>query len=135
MTGLTGPTGMGVVAIPTTPTYVTASIADDANETGTISTGRTFIISHIVTDYAARVRLYVNNTARDADITRAVGISPTGNHGLMFEFITSAGALDWSVTPNVICRADSATPGITVTNLSDTEHAIDVDLTVLVLEE
>jgi hypothetical protein len=54
----------------------------------------------IETDRACRVRLYTTSAKRTADAARSVGTDPTGDHGLMFEFVAT-GAVDYDLSPLV----------------------------------
>jgi len=91
----------------------------------------------ITTDRAARVRLYVKAASRTADASRAEGVDPTSDAGLIAEVITtgadtviiSPGAygfnLESSTTTNIPCR---------VTNKSGSTSTVQVTLVVLQLE-
>jgi uncharacterized protein DUF4082 len=73
-----------------TATITTASLANNAQETGTVTLAKGYRLLRLTTDKAARVRLYSTTAKRDADLARAVGTDPTGDHGVMFDFVTTA---------------------------------------------
>lgn len=55
----------------------------------------------IITNRPARVRLYATAAQRDADVDRAIGVKPTGNHGRLLEVVTEPGLLDLILSPVV----------------------------------
>ena len=77
---------------------------------------------------AARVRAYASDTYRDADAARAVGIDPTGDHGLLLDFVLTAADLAWMLSPTAdlyssdgsstlrfLVKNDADTAGLTAT--------------------
>lgn len=111
--------------------YTTASLADDASETDELDMGTDISakLFKIVTDVAARVRVYATNAQRDADAARAIGVDPTGDHGLLFEFVTTAD-LSWTLSPAVDIVSDAADGvyGLIITNLSGSTDTVAVTL-------
>jgi hypothetical protein len=79
----------------------TASLAAGASESGTIDLGKSYRLMTISTSAPARVRLYTTTAKRDADAARALGTDPTGDHGLMLEFVSTAGLLAADLSPTV----------------------------------
>lgn len=132
-TGPQGATGAAGVSAGSTATYTTASLADDAIEKGTVSLGKNYLLTNVATDVPARVRVYLDNTTRDADESRAAGVLPTGDHGVMLDLVTTVGDLSWSLSPSVASHC-ATTAGISVTNLSGSAGAVTVTFTELVLE-
>lgn len=96
---------------------VTAPLAAGQHWTGTLSAPEGWRVLGIDTDRPARIRAYAGPAQRDADVTRPRGVDPTGDHGLLLEFVTTATDLAWTLTPAV----DGWTPGgvipVTVTSL------------------
>lgn len=90
---------VGVVPARATATYTTASLAASAQETGNIQLGAGYRLLKITTSRPARVRLYATAAQRTADASRAVGTAPTGDHGLMFEFVTQTTLLAAVLSP------------------------------------
>lgn len=90
----------------TTIAHTTASLALDAVENFTVAVHPGWRCFRIVTSRAARVLLYRTAAQRTADISRLVTEDPTGDHGLLLEFITTAGDLDWALTPTVDLYSD-----------------------------
>ena len=120
-----------------TATGTTGSLADAAQADLDITGFKSYALLTITTDKAARVRLYVNAATRTADASRAEGVDPTSDAGLIAEVITtgaetviiSPGAigfnLESSPTTNIPCR---------VTNKSGSTGTVQVGLNILQLE-
>jgi len=118
-------------------TNQTSSLADGAEADLDITGFKAYALMAITTDRAARVRLYVKAASRTADASRAEGVDPTSDAGLIAEVITtgadtviiSPGAygfnLESSTTTNIPCR---------VTNKSGSTSTVQVTLVVLQLE-
>ena len=118
-------------------TGTTGSLADAAQADLDITGFKAYVLLTITTDRAARVRLYVNAATRTADASRAEGVDPTSDAGLIAEVITtgagtviiSPGAYGFNLenftTTNIPCR---------VTNKSGSTSTVQVTLGVLQLE-
>jgi len=118
-------------------TGTTSSLADAAEADLDITGFKAYALLTITTDRAARVRLYVSDATRTADASRAEGVDPTSDAGLIAEVITtgadtviiSPGAygfnLESSPTTTIPCR---------VTNKSGGTSTVQVDLNILQLE-
>lgn len=118
-------------------TGTTSSLADAAEADLDITGFKSYALLTITTDRAARVRLYVSAATRTADASRAEGVDPTSDAGLIAEVITtgadtviiSPGAygfnLEGTPTTNIPCR---------VTNKSGGTSTVQVDLNILQLE-
>ena len=74
------------------------------------------------------MRLYTSTAKRDADLTRLIGTDPTGNHGLLFEFISSTELLSADLSPVVDGFAETAAIPYSITNLSGATQTITVTL-------
>lgn len=116
-----------------TVTYTTASLATNATETGTVTMAIGYRLLHIATDKAARVQIYSTTAARTADASRPIGTDPTGNHGLMLEYVTTASVLAADLSPFVDAASMEGTPStsipIRVTNLSVSTGTVATTLT------
>ena len=118
-------------------TSQTSSLADGAEADLDITGFKAYALLFITTDRAARVRLYVTAATRTADASRAEGVDPTSDAGLIAEVITtgagtviiSPGAYGFNLenftTTNIPCR---------VTNKSGSTSTVQVTLGVLQLE-
>lgn len=136
VTGLSGGGGSGLQSRGTV-TGTTSSLADAAEADLDITGFKSYALLTITTDRAARVRLYVSDATRLADASRAEGVDPTSDAGLIAEVITtgaetviiSPGAygfnLESSPTTTIPCR---------VTNKSGSTSTVQVDLNILQLE-
>ena len=136
LTGISGGGGSGLQS-RSTATGTTSSLADAAQTDLDITGFKSYTLMAITTDRAARVRLYVNAATRTADASRAEGVDPTSDAGVIAEVITtgaetviiSPGAygfnLESSPTTNIPCR---------VTNKSGSTGTVQVDVNILQLE-
>ena len=118
-------------------TNQTSSLVDGAEADLDITGFKSYALLSITTDRAARVRLYVNAATRTADVSRAEGVDPTSDAGLIAEVITtgadtviiSPGAYGFNLenftTTNIPCR---------VTNKSGSTSTVQVSLNILQLE-
>lgn len=132
--GATGPQGpAGPLVSRTTASVTTASLANSASWTGSITLATSYRLLKLQTSAAARVRLYGTAAGRDSDLTRAVGDDPPDSVGCMFDFVTEAAALTSGLSPLADGTSLEATPSssipISVVNLSGTTQTITVTLT------
>lgn len=96
-----------------TATYTTASLANNAEETGTVTLAKAYRVLKLQADRACRVRVYDTVAHRTADAARAVGTKPTGDHGLMLEYVfTAAGTV--ALSPTVDGFSGESTPVATI---------------------
>lgn len=82
----------------------------------------------VSTNHPARVRIYATEAQRDADLLRSIGVEPAGNHGRLFELVTSLAILSYNLTPVVDLSSVDETGifWISVTNLEDADQAIQI---------
>ena len=120
-----------------TVTGTTGSLADAAEADLDITGFKSYALLTITTDRAARVRLYVSAATRTADASRAEGVDPTSDAGLIAEVITT-GADTVIISPGAYGFNLESTPTTTipcrVTNKSGGTSTVQVDLNVLQLE-
>lgn len=109
-------------------TFSATALANDATSTNTVNIASRYQLLHITTSHACRVRLYSATAKRDADLTRAIGTDPEGNHGLMFEFISTSNLLSADLSPVVDGFSDTAAIAYSITNLSGATQTISVTL-------
>lgn len=117
-------------------TYTTASIATNASEVGTITVPATYSVLRLESDCPARIRLYLTEAHRDADLSRSVAFDPSGDHGCVLEVVTTATVLAIHMSPVAI---GTTTDGdgiayISVTNDDSVSRAVAVTLNVLSME-
>ena len=122
----------------TTVTYTTGSLADLAEETGTATIGKTYILIKVSANHACRVRLYSTPAYRTADAARPIGDIPTGEHGVMLDCYLEAANLTLDLSPivtgaNLETSRVSAIP-VAIQNKSGGATTIAVTFTYLVLE-
>lgn len=116
----------------------TASLANGASEQGSATVAKATLLLRITGSAKCRVRLYSTAAYRAADIARAAGTDPVGEHGIMTDILFPDGNLTWDLSPlALLTNGDTtATTSIyyTITNLSGATAAITVTLTHLPLE-
>lgn len=114
-----------------TITYTTSSLANGATETGVIELRTGFTILHFKAVQAARFRAYQSTAHRTADASRAVGVYPSGDHGLIFEDDGAAAADYATVVVGGLLAGQTSCP-IAVTNRSGATRTITIELEVRV---
>lgn len=109
----------------------TASIAANASWDGTLTLRPGYRLLKVVTDHAARLRVYTSADRRTADASREIGVDPTGAHGVILDFVTTPSALEWWLNPAVdgYTEDGTSTVPISVTNLSTGTHEVTVTVT------
>lgn len=93
---------MGITTEQNSVQYVTGNLANNTTENGLVLLGRSFILSRVSADKACRIRIYRSPEYRTADAGRAIGVRPTGEHGLIHGFILAADNLVYDPAPLVI---------------------------------
>jgi len=120
-----------------TATGTTGSLANAAQADLNITGFKSYALLAITTDRAARVRLYVSAATRTADASRAEGVDPTSDAGLITEVITT-GAETVIISPGAYGFNLEGTPTTTipcrVTNKSGGTSTVNVQLNILQLE-
>jgi len=107
--------------------YTTSELDSKTSESFTLAVEPGWRCFKLWTSRAARVRLYETAAQRDTDIVRQIGNDPTGNHGLLLEFITR-GAEEWAFSPTVDMHSDDGSPNYygTITNLDESNGTVQV---------
>lgn len=115
----------------------TSSLADNATAELNIVGYKSYTLLKIQTSAAAWVRVYTDDTSRDADVTRSEGQDPSAGSGVITE-VRTTGAQTVLITPGVIGFNNDATPStniyLSVTNRSGSTTPITVTLTAIRLE-
>ncbi|QBQ73219.1 hypothetical protein kac65v162_gp189 [Nodularia phage vB_NspS-kac65v162] len=119
----------------------TTAIAPNANLQTFLEIAQDFILLQVATDIPARVRIYNNATYQNSDVTRSLmtedsntGVvtanAPSGDHGVLADFVTSGSYLTINTSPVIVIPAipASAIVPITITNLSATTQVININL-------
>lgn len=119
----------GVAVTTRTVSYTTSSLADGASETTTLDLGVGFTILHFESSHAARFRAYQSAAHRTADASRAVGVYPSGDHGLIFEDDGAAVADYATVAVGGLLDGEALCP-VSITNRSGSARAVTVTLEV-----
>lgn len=111
--------------------YVTVGVLGErATEVGVFVAYRGCRLLHAETDVPARVRMYASADQRDADLDRNIGVDPLGDHGLLFELITTPEDLSYTLSPKVDVATDDGTLDyyMAITNLSGDPAAVTLTL-------
>jgi hypothetical protein len=124
--------GSGGLQARATVSKTTSSLAAGSWQATTIALANGYRLYRVTCSAPARVRLYATAAQRDADASRAMGASPSGNHGLVFEFIGGTGLLSMDVTPCIEGFDGKATPDgaipLTVDNTGTSSATITVTI-------
>lgn len=120
-------------------TFTTASLASLATENDTIDIGGSAgVLMSLEADRACWVTFYATSAARSADASRPITTDPTPGAGILGDFYFTAAATIVCGPPPVLTNMDG-TPANTiyyrVKNLSGATSTVQVDLTVILLEE
>lgn len=107
---------------------MTPPLANNANYTYHITIADRYQVLQVTTDYSCRLRLYTSQAKRDADLSRPSGTDPTGDHGLVLEFISSALLLAADMSPVVDGFSATSTIYYSLTNLSGATQTITATL-------
>lgn len=115
------------------------SLAAAATENCQVSGYKSYLLSKLVTNYPAWIRLYSDATSRTADASRTEGNDPIPGSGVIAEVITTSGGLTQLITPGVLGfnndTTSTSTIYLAVTNKDSSSRVITVDLTILKLED
>lgn len=84
-----------------TAAVTTGSLASGAQASTTIALAVGYRLYSIITNRPARVRLYTTTAKRTADVTRPIGTDPSGDHGLVLDFVFDALVLGADLSPMV----------------------------------
>lgn len=110
-----------------------AAVASGATVQMSIELVPAYTLYRLVTNRATRIRLYAASAYQAPDAARAVSVDPAGDHGVIVDYSTASGDLDWAITPPIdgmnLDAIDNTIP-LTITNLGATGDVI-VTLTYL----
>lgn len=110
----------------------TESLVKDQSTSEYLTMATAYRLYWIQTDRPARVRIYATPGHRDLDVDRPIGTLPTGDHGLIFEYVTTAEQLSAVLTPVVdganLEEWPTADIPCTITNLDKDESPVKVSL-------
>jgi hypothetical protein len=80
----------------------TATLASGASAAANFALSDQFELLKIGSSRSCRVRLYATATQRDADAGRAIGTDPSGDHGVILDFVLPTADLSWTMAPIVL---------------------------------
>lgn len=128
----------GALVARLTDSVTSPALAKDANWQGTIDLSVGYRLYHITTNVPARIRMYGTAAKQTTDLPRPIGLDPTGDHGLLFEFVTTSPVLSAYLSPLVDGASFETVPTsaipITITNLGVPTSPVTVDLVYAVTE-
>lgn len=105
---------------------IQSAAADGVNYQKTIEYVKLSFLTAISTSIESRVRVYHSEAQQAADAGRAIGVTPTGNHGVILDYV-STGEEMFDLTPGIVCDTDSNSVYVTLTNLSGSEDYLSVN--------
>ena len=108
--------------------FMSSSIANGSSYVSTVTIATLYQLLHITTSHPCRVRLYTSTSQRDNDLARSIGVDPTGNHGLMFEYVSTNTVLSADLSPVVDGFATTTSIPFSIVNLSGSTQTIAVIL-------
>ena len=115
------------------------SIADNARGEVTITGHKGYVLYKITSSHEAWIRLYVDDTTRQADKDRSEGADPLPGSGVVAEVRTSAANQDVLITPGVMGFNNNNPRDeniyVSINNRSGSAATIQVTLTVLKIGE
>jgi hypothetical protein len=115
------------------------SVAAGASANCQVAGAKSYLLSKVTTNFPAWIRIYSDGASRSADSSRTEGNDPLPGSGVIAEIITSVGALTQLITPGVLgFNNDTLTTStiyLTVTNKDSISRIVNVNLTVLKLED
>lgn len=118
----------------------TASLAQNASETGTLTMGaKSFIVLGASTTRDCRIQLYSTSALMTADASRGIGTNPTdgSESGVIMDLVLTA-AGSWIASPALLGANMESSPDQTIayriTNLDTSTGTVPITLTILPLE-
>jgi hypothetical protein len=121
-------------------TYTTASLANNADEVGSVALGKSGRLFVIAADRACRVRIYATAAKRDNDRARSVSASRTANDLLFAELVFTASFLSVGTQDPVVLYYNLDSPTVlglvylTVQNTSGATSTVAVTFTYVNME-
>lgn len=116
----------------------TASLANLAEETGTVALGKSFLLLKVAADVECRIRLYKTSAERTADSARAIGVDPTAGLGIICDLVPVAGTLTLDLAPLIHGNNGDVTPITSIyyaiQNRSGGTSTVQVTFTNMVME-
>jgi len=127
-------------AIRTGSLLTTGLMASGSTETGSFVLGKTFILHRLSASAETRIRLYSSASYRNSDLTRSLGVDPTGEHGVIIDAALSGSPnfLVYDLAPFVIGADMQPTPdgdiAYSITDLEGIEVSRSIEFTHLNFE-
>jgi hypothetical protein len=112
-----GDAWVDILPFPRTYNHTTLSIAPGSADLFILDLGKKWMVKEISSDVPVRVRIYESAAQLAADAARAAGTDPTGDHGLLAEAVTTAGALDILFAPWAYAQTPTNQAFVSVVNL------------------
>lgn len=116
----------------------TTNLASDENYLSGIAIAKSFILVKVSSSRPTRIRLYSRGDKQAQDLNRNIGVKPVGQHNLILELLTVSNRLNYALSPQAIGASCEDIPvsliPITITNLSNSNELITINLEYLILE-
>jgi hypothetical protein len=131
-------TGIGLSSRSSAVATTGLTIAAGSTQNYQVAGYKSYLLSKVVTNYPAWVRIYTDSTSRTADASRAEGNDPLPGSGVIAEVITTSTGLTQLISPGVIGfnndTVTTSTVYLAVTNKDSSSRVITVTLNLLQLE-
>ena len=115
-----------------TSSVTATSLAAGSTSSLNFSLANSYRLYKITTNAPCRFRMYTDSTKRTSDLSRPITTPPTGNHGLAFEFVSTATFLASEINPAVDGYDAKTTPDgvipVAITNTGTGTATITVTL-------
>jgi hypothetical protein len=126
--GPPGPPGEGL-HVRAWASATTGSLASGASAAVGVDLGQSYRLLRVNASQSSRVRVYAASADQDADAGRAVGTDPTGDHGLVLDFLPPPSDLSWRLSPQVDGSSMEDVPQVAIP-VSITNHDAEGAVTV-----
>lgn len=131
--------GLSNIFARTSSIFITEVVSGSSIATGSMSLGKGFMIYVVSSSIDSRFRLYTTESHMRSDISRSVGISPTGSHGVILDLIlTGSPNYVYHIAPCVYGADLSPTQTGNIffasTNMTPLSGAVSYSITRVVME-
>jgi hypothetical protein len=131
-------TGIGLSSRSSVVATTALTVAPGATQNCQVIGYKSYLLSKVLTNYSAWVRIYTDSTSRTDDASRTEGNDPLPGSGVIAEVITTATGLTQLISPGVIGfnndTVTTSTVYLAVTNKDSSSRVITVTLNLLQLE-
>ena len=113
----------------------TSSLSNNTNSYVDLSGPKTYAIISVTSNVESRIRLYINDSSRTADVSRSISVTPSANAGVVADFRTTNINQTLYISPGIIGFNENSVIHLTVTNLSNSNSVVSVQFNMIEIEE